>query len=1344
VNGADHERLRSLFVEGRSLEPAAQRALVDRARAEDGDLARELEKLLAWDARPVPAIDDVPAAPGAELLARALGEPDDPSAPDGAAGIPERIGRYAILGVIGEGGMGVVYEARQEDPARSVALKVIRPGLVTRGLLRRFRHEAQVLGQLQHPGIAQIYEAGTSDTGEGGVPFFAMELVRGRPLLEFAHAHALGTRARLDLIARVCDALHHAHQKGVIHRDLKPANILVEEDGRPKVLDFGVARATDADLQTITLQTDVGQLVGTVPYMSPEQASGDPAQIDLRSDVYSLGVIAFELLTGRLPYAVQGKMIHEAVRIIRDQEPSRLSSIDRALRGDAETIVAKALEKSPERRYQSAAELASDIRRYLADQPIVARPASVMYQFRKFARRNKALVTGLGVAFAAMLIATVVSLRQARVAVLAGEAQARQAYRATIAAAAAAVEAHDPVAASERLDSVAPADRGWAWEYLSSRLDQSIALVPGENLAGAGLGADGATAVTLGRDGVLRWSDPFLGETLRTATLEIDGVIDAAFSADAARVSAVHGAGGRQIGHWDIAGAAPALIATMGLDSRAPQVETSADGRVTAARLADRVVVWEPATARATTIATGRGGTRSIALSADGRFVSCSKAEDGGQTVAVYDADTGERLFAQHHERDGAYVGLSADGGVLATGGFDKKVRLRRPGDASVTSVLTGHMATPIALAFSPDGTRLATGSYDRTLRLWDARSGQVIAVLTGHAGPVRLVRFTADGTRIASISTDGLRLWDTSLRDDSVLRGHTRYVYSIAFAPAGDRLYSGAWDRTARIWDAASGACLATLHDGADIKALAVSPDGRRLLTGHGTTAAIAIRDTETGLVTNVLAARHGANAIAFDASGDRAVVAQYDKRAVIVDLATGAIVTELTGHADGVRSAAWRGALIATGSEDRTARLWDARTGRVRHVLSGHEGALFAVALAPDGTRLATGAADSTVRIWDTASGGLIHVLRGHAGTVYALAFSPDGRRLASGADDTTIRIWDMTDAAPMLQLRGHEDYVYAIAFSPDGAMLASASGDGTVRLWDSRPARLRWSARARLERLQAGVRPVVESTVAESGDWHRAAERLRADPALDGARRAAALQLGLAHASERRREHPEGTVVEEFERDVDAWRAACGRLPAGPAAIESCAFDQYFPGVEGPGPMPVTPGLSVDLRLSGGTVTVQGLLPGGDRYPPIRDGSSGSAVSDAGLSGPYGRLVLAFDPPIAALYTLYGSLNERASVTMDLYAAGALVDRIVSAPSPHEIRATGHGFVSPVPIDRIEFTCAEDWAVLVGAFTGLQPGEPSLGTVEIPGYAGPRGTTVELDFACVFAPGATAARK
>ena len=407
-----HARASEIFLAVCDLPPERRSAQLDEACGPDASLRAAVEELLAHDGPRALVDEPVVDAGWADGIRP---EPE----------LPGRVGQYDIIDVLGEGGMGIVYRARQANPDRVIALKVIRPGMATAGLIRRFEYEAQVLGRLRHPCIAQIHEAGTAETDYGTQPYFAMELVEGRPLLDYAEAAGLGSRERLELLARVCDGVHHAHQKGVIHRDLKPGNILVEETGQPKILDFGVARVTDADIRTATMQTSTGQLLGTLPYMSPEQVAGDPAELDLRSDVYALGVIAYELLAGRLPYDLRDTTIAEAARVIRDVEPGRLSLIDRAFRGDVDTIVARALEKDRERRYQSARELGADIRRSLADEPIVARPTSAVYQLRRFARRNKALVGGVATAFV-LLVAGIVGTTYGLVAARAERDVARR------------------------------------------------------------------------------------------------------------------------------------------------------------------------------------------------------------------------------------------------------------------------------------------------------------------------------------------------------------------------------------------------------------------------------------------------------------------------------------------------------------------------------------------------------------------------------------------------------------------------------------------------------------------------------------------------------------------------------------------------------------------------------------------------------------------------------------------------------------------------------------------------------------------------------------------------------
>ena len=397
MNPEQYQRVRAIFDAACQLDVDQRTRYLDEACYDAPEIRDEVESLLAVDA-------DTVAGFGTP-------SPDKVAWPIEPAAIPDRIGPYRIIARIGAGGMGTVYEAEQSSPRRTVALKVITPGYEADAVSRRFQREAELLGRLQHNGIAQIYEAGFFESAGGGSPrpYFAMELVRGEPLTAYAARQQLGTRDRLALLRMVSTAVQHAHDRGIVHRDLKPSNILVTEDGEPKILDFGIARPLDAGVADATLHTRTGQIVGTVAYMSPEQASGIPDRVDHRADVYALGVIAYELLTGKPPFDLGNTMLHEAVRRIREEEPPSLASTNRTLAGDVDTIVRKALAKEPDRRYQSAAELADDIGRFLAEQPISARPPSTWYQLAMFSRRNRALVTSIVVIFVVLIVALVVT-----------------------------------------------------------------------------------------------------------------------------------------------------------------------------------------------------------------------------------------------------------------------------------------------------------------------------------------------------------------------------------------------------------------------------------------------------------------------------------------------------------------------------------------------------------------------------------------------------------------------------------------------------------------------------------------------------------------------------------------------------------------------------------------------------------------------------------------------------------------------------------------------------------------------------------------------------------------------
>ncbi|MBK8100993.1 MAG: tetratricopeptide repeat protein [Planctomycetes bacterium] len=390
------ERIRELFDAACAL-PAAEQAAFLQARCGDDEALRaEVARLLRSDSDP-----RLLGEGRLDLVRQRLGAAEPPP--------PDRIGPFAILGVLGRGGMGIVYRAEQDQPRRQVALKVLAPGMTGPQAHARFALEAEALGRLQHPGIAQVFAAGSAPSPLGEQHWLAMELVAGLPLHAWATARPRTLATRVLLLAQICEAVHHAHQKGLIHRDLKPGNVMVDASDQPKVLDFGIARLID-DERSQTLQTRTGEVLGTLAYMSPEQASGDGTGVDTRTDVYSLGAIAYELLAGEPPLDLRGGSLTANLRRIAEDEPQPLGERNRELRGDLQTIVAMALRKEPQRRYASAQELALDLRRHLAHEPIHARPATATYVLRRFARRHRGLVAGLLLALVTLIAGTATSV----------------------------------------------------------------------------------------------------------------------------------------------------------------------------------------------------------------------------------------------------------------------------------------------------------------------------------------------------------------------------------------------------------------------------------------------------------------------------------------------------------------------------------------------------------------------------------------------------------------------------------------------------------------------------------------------------------------------------------------------------------------------------------------------------------------------------------------------------------------------------------------------------------------------------------------------------------------------
>jgi WD40 repeat protein len=974
------------------------------------------------------------------------------------------LGGVTIVRMLAEGGMGRVYEGRQQAPARPVAVKVLRDGLAGDATMRRFEQEANLLARLRHPHIAQVYTLGTCRHGGGSVPFFVMELVEAAlPIDRFVRERCIPVRERVALIRRVAAAVAYGHRMGIVHRDLKPGNILVGADGEPKVIDFGVARSTDADRALTTLQTEVGQLVGTLRYMSPEQFDADGSRIGPPTDVYALGLVLHELLVGELPYEVRGQPIVVAARIIREQEPQAMGTICRALRAEAgidathtrqvAAIVEKCLQKQPTDRYESADALEADCARWLAGEPVRARPATLPERLVRWVDRHRLLAAAATMVCVAALAAAVSSSRAWHQELLverhrAGERE--EAYYSAVQRAAAAADRRNiPIAASllERartLDGVP--GRPIELDCLAARLDDSVAVLAGHDAIVRAVAAAPA------------------GDRLVTG--DDDGVTRIWMSDEQAGYRESHRLAGHDAAIWSVAVSPDgSRVATAAQDGTAV-VRDAVDGRIVC-RLA------------------GHGGAiYGLAFAADGEVVA-SASGDG--TIGLWEVESGARRRvvtprwrAGAHDHNVYGVAFTSSGDRLAAACGDGVIRLWKAETGEPLADLQGHSRRVFAVCFSADDRWLASASEDGTARVWDMQTSSSTGLLR-HPLRVNAVSWTADGSRLATASADGiLRLWDPATgRVERECVGHRDAVWGVARLSA-DRFVTASADRTARVWNTDGGdepVMPCGRDEGVGVRGVACANDGRLAATATGQ-GRVRLWDLDACLVSADLAAVRGrVNAVDFSAVGRLLAAACGDGSVRIYAADDGAERCRFAAHSGPAFSAVFSpdGQWIATagaerpepgrmptgrteaGSETGTVRIRPATPGGDPQVLTlPHPARAHAAAWSPDGRRLATACADRLVREWDVATGTLLGSFQGHTDDVNWVAWSRDGSRVASASSDGTVRLWRPADGWSSSPLTGPVGQVWEVAFSPDGSRVAGVGADGSLHLWQAESGR------------------------------------------------------------------------------------------------------------------------------------------------------------------------------------------------------------------------------------------------------------------------------------------------
>ena len=1004
------------------------------------------------------------------LLAAALRNP----ASAVATGLPapgEWIGSCRVVRLLGEGGMGLVYLAEQEQPiSRQVAIKIIKLGMDTRAVLARFQSEAQALALMDHPNIATVYEAGSSTNGR---PYFVMEYVPGIPITEYCDHHRLDTRHRLQLFLQVANAAQHAHQKGVIHRDLKPSNVLVmHRDGEavPKIIDFGLAKATERTLMEETAFTEVGLMIGTPEYMSPEQASQDGQHVDTRTDIYSLGVLLYELLVGTVPFDskyLRREGYDEIRRIIREDDPptpagrllslgagvTRIASyratdaggLRKQVRGDLDWITMTAMAKDRERRYASASELAADISRHLRDEAVMAGRPSNSYRLGKFIRKNRGPVLALAAVFFSLVLglgaSTVLYFRAERQRVEAqaqrAEAEKQRAEAETQRAAAEQerAEAHRQGSQAERQRILADQARLTAEEQ-RREAEAQHAEAERQRMVAEAQGAEArrhSAEAVAARSAAENQREVAEQET-RVAAQQRQAADEQRTAAQRERLVAE-----RQ--------SYVANLVAADLHIRSNEI-AEARRRLFLCPPALRgwewrYLLWKSDTSLTTLTGhpSGAGPGAALGFSRDSAriFRTATDAVDwwsasNSKPLAGY-RDVGRVIAADQY---GARL-------VLASGRpGDYSLRIYHPASAKVLFIVAGDSETTLA-AFSPDGKQVVSGSKNGTMQIWAIASGRQLAKLDGHKGGVHATAISSDSERIVSGGEDRMvRIWDAVTGQAMYgIAGHGGAVLSVAFSADRRIVASGSADKTVRIWNAATGRPLHTLtgHE-CGVQSIAISPNGATIASAS--CMSVRLWDAESGKLTATLPAEWHSDitAISFSPDGKNIAAANAAGEVKVWSALTygGGILRRGGNEVDRIVLGPG-GTLLALHSATAQAlEVWDIRQRRSLWTSHGNDAQLTAFAFNPASSQLATGSSDRGVRLWDATTGNLLNASARLPAPVTSLAFTADGVRVVAAFADRGVSVWDSSTMRHLFD-EAMDGVAGVVRASPDGSHVALA---------------------------------------------------------------------------------------------------------------------------------------------------------------------------------------------------------------------------------------------------------------------------------------------------------------